>query len=279
MRKIKYKEISPQLDRMAAPDFVNQPRASLGMEKFIGEYYFIDIEKLIPYRNQARRIFNEEEIEQLAETIKEHGIRQPLTILKSELNEGLFEVVSGERRLRAAKLIGLTKVPCIILTDLNKAEEIALVENIQRVDLHPVELARSLSRLLETKGHGSQTDLARKLGITKSKMSETLKILELDDNLLNYILDKNVRGRKDFRKLLELPDNESRVRYIDKIISVKEDDIKEVAKKHNTFTPQSILNITLSKTGLKMKQISIEKLGAEEKNEIKAVLQAFIDSL
>ena len=122
------------------------------------EITYLSIEKLLPYRNQARTIFNEEELNALASTIKEHGIRQPLTVLRvaTEEDDVAFEVVSGERRLRAAKIASLSKVPCIIIDDHQKAEEIALIENIQRQDLHPVELARSLKLLTEHRGWGSQ---------------------------------------------------------------------------------------------------------------------------
>jgi len=126
----------------------NKTRSSIYTENFKGEFYNISVDKLIPFKNQARKIFDEKSMLNLAKTIKEHGIRQPLTVIPSDIREGCYEVISGERRLRAAKSIGMEKVPCIIIHDMLKAEEIALIENIQREDLHPVELLKAFSNLL-----------------------------------------------------------------------------------------------------------------------------------
>src|SRR3990167_11470488 len=136
MAKVKYTKISPELEMLATPVASQNSRVSIGFEDEVGEFYYFSVEDLIPYKNQARTIFDEEEINKLSETIKEHGIRQPLTILKSINSPNKYEVVSGERRLRAAKLVGLKKVPCIIIRDERHADEISLLENIQRQDLH-----------------------------------------------------------------------------------------------------------------------------------------------
>ena len=101
------------------------------------EVIYTDIDKVRPYNEQARTYFDESEIIALSKTIIEHGIRQPLTVIGTD--EG-FQVVSGERRLRAAKLAGLKKVPIIIISDDKKAEELSLIENIQRKDLQLVSL-------------------------------------------------------------------------------------------------------------------------------------------
>ena len=94
--------------------------SSIGMDKFRGEYYHLNVDILVPFKNQVRQVFHQSEIDSLAETIEAHGVRQPLTVLKRA--DGKYEVVSGERRLRAAKSIGLTKVPCIIIEDADQAE-------------------------------------------------------------------------------------------------------------------------------------------------------------
>src|SRR3990167_3970784 len=104
MAKVKYTKISPELEMLATPVASQNSRVSIGFEDEVGEFYYFSVEDLIPYKNQARSIFDEAEIEKLAETIKTHGIRQPLSILKSRIIPDKYEVVSGERRLRAARL-------------------------------------------------------------------------------------------------------------------------------------------------------------------------------
>ena len=133
------RKISEALERLTVPEIKNS-RLGIGYEEKVKEFYMINVENLIPFKNQARIYFDDKEIENLSESIKRHGIRQPLTIIPYEDNKGIFEVISGERRLKAAKIVGLDKVPCIIIHDRNIAQEIAIVENIHRQDLHPIEL-------------------------------------------------------------------------------------------------------------------------------------------
>ncbi|WP_052046403.1 ParB/RepB/Spo0J family partition protein [Candidatus Paracaedibacter symbiosus] len=208
MRKIRYKEASKSLENMSVPDFLNNSRASIGMDKFAQEFYFIDTSKLIPYKNQARVIFDEDELQNLATTIKEHGVRQPLTIVKSKIEEGKFEVVSGERRLRASKLAGLDKVPCIIIEDADNIEEIALIENVQRKDLHPMELAYGLKSLIDKFGWGGQLELAKRLGMSQSRISRCLNLLKLPPNIQQLIIKENYVGRDNLEALLKIEDPE-----------------------------------------------------------------------
>ena len=115
MAKVTYKDLSPGMNRMIAPRTSGSGRTSVGLEDNIGEFYYIEIERLIPFRNQARQKFNQDELNQLADSIKEVGIRQPLSIMAIPERSGYYEVISGERRLRAARIAGLTKIPCFIL--------------------------------------------------------------------------------------------------------------------------------------------------------------------
>ena len=139
MAKVRYRDISPELEKLATPVSSQNSRVSIGFEDEVGEFYYFSVDDLIPYKNQARSIFDEDEINKLSDTIKQHGVRQPLSIIKSKIVLDKYEVVSGERRLRAAKLAALKKVPCIIIKDEKDADEISLIENIQRQDLHPLE--------------------------------------------------------------------------------------------------------------------------------------------
>ncbi|MFN7364615.1 MAG: ParB/RepB/Spo0J family partition protein [Alphaproteobacteria bacterium] len=199
MAKVRYKEVSPEMEKLAAPVAHWQGRQSIGSEDDIGEYYYIDVDRIVPYQNQARRRFDDEEIEQLSKTIIEYGVRQPLSILKGQ--DGFYQVVSGERRLRAARLAGLSKVPCLMV-DKEKASEIALIENIQRADLHPVELGDAFSKLLSGQERGGVRELAARLGKSTSAISEYTRLSRLPDDIKEYLIDQNLRSKYTLRKLL-----------------------------------------------------------------------------
>jgi ParB family chromosome partitioning protein len=201
VRKIRYKDIPDSYNQLVAPRQDDRMRVSVGLENSIKEYFYLNISDLKPYHKQARKNFHEDEINKLAETIKEYGVRQPLTVSKSAV-QGQFEVISGERRLRAAKIAGLEKVPCIIMDDDKHIEEIALIENIQRSDLHPIELSHAYTSLLENYHFGDQTKLAEKLGVSKSQMSESLRYGTLPDEIKDYLLKNNIRARSTLRDLL-----------------------------------------------------------------------------
>lgn len=168
------------------------------------EVIYIDIDRLKPFKNQSRKIFNEEDITGLAETIREHGIRNPLTVIISK--DDTFEIVSGERRYRAAKQIGLKNIPCIIVDNEKEAEEIALIENIQRKDLSPIELGRSFKKLIEQNIFKTQEDLANRLGIQRSKVVECLGYLKIPTETQEYLLEKNIIDRSTLRKINSLED-------------------------------------------------------------------------
>jgi ParB family chromosome partitioning protein len=161
---------------------------------------YVDIEKIIPFKNQARRHFDEETIESLSNSIKEHGIRSPLTLLRSG-EEGFFEVVSGERRLRAAKLAGLKKIPAFIIENAEKAEQLALIENVQREDLHPIELGQACKTLLDQKLCFSTQEIAENIGVSKSKIVESISLLSLPTLIQDYIVNNKIINRDLFRRL------------------------------------------------------------------------------
>ena len=184
----------------------NNTRPSVFTESYRGEYYNLAINKLIPFHKQARKYFDEESLQQMAETIKMHGIRQPLTVIPTSDDTGKYEIVSGERRFRAAIIAGLQVVPCIIIHDKKAATEIALIENVQRKDLHPLELAQAYQQLLEEEVCSSQSDIAKKLGLSRSAVSETMKLLTLPEDVKSHVLSKNLINRDLFRDILEVKD-------------------------------------------------------------------------
>lgn len=239
------------------------------------EIIYLSIDRLIPYKNQARKYFDQEELERLASTIKEHGIRQPLTVLPIQSEQATYEVVSGERRLRAAKIAGLLKVPCIVLQSSEKAEEIALIENIQRQDLHPIELSRALRKICEVRGWGGQTELKEKLGIALSTISELLKLGDFSDEVQEKLLEKNIRGREYFRKLFSLNSEEERLQEINQF----------------NFTPhsktsattnvgvRSLLRLVMGPEGIKIQKAKLKNLTQTEKEKVKNALVEVINEL
>lgn len=200
-RKIKTREISDNLTRLVSPIDASRLRPSAGKENTISEYYNINVVDLLPYAKQARRNFAEEELAGLAETILEHGIRNPLTVIGVKEQQGKFYVVSGERRLLAAKKVGITRVPCIILENPDSAPHVALIENIQRSDLHPIELSNALDELDKDLLHGDKTQIAHKLGLTLPKFSEVLSYSRFPESVKAALLERDIRSRSVYRRL------------------------------------------------------------------------------
>ena len=185
-------------------------RVSAYTELYKEEYYNIEISKLEPYTNQARKIFDEEQIQELAKTIKQHGILQPLIVSPSALRQGKYEIISGERRYRAAILVGIKRLPCIILKDKNVAEEIALIENVQRENLHPIELMEGFKNLLVKGVCKTQQEIAEKVGLSRTIVVETLNLQKLPEETQKTLLEKQIKSRDVFRLLLKSPQSEHR---------------------------------------------------------------------
>ena len=171
----------------------------------------IDIE---PNRNQPRRTFDMEAIEELAESIKVYGVIQPIIVNKKD---GYYEIVAGERRWRASKKAGLTEIPCIIRNDdERKTKEIALIENIQREDLNPIEKAKGFKQLIDEYGL-KQQELADIMGMNRSTVTNCLRILNLDPRVIDLALEgKLTEGH--CRSLLGYEDPEIQYKMALKII-------------------------------------------------------------
>ena len=145
----------------------------------------IKIIEIEPNKNQPRRTFNNESIEELAESIKIYGVIQPIIVTKKD---NYYEIVAGERRWRASKKAGLTEIPCIVREDEErKNKETALIENIQREDLNPIEKARSFRELMDEYGM-TQQQLSEKIGISRSALANTVRLLNLDPRVIDLTL-------------------------------------------------------------------------------------------
>ncbi|MEE1319524.1 MAG: ParB/RepB/Spo0J family partition protein [Ruminococcus sp.] len=176
----------------------------------------IPIIKIRPNKAQPRKTFNEEELRTLSQSIEENGILQPLTVRKVTASE--FELVAGERRLRASVMAGLRKVPCVVIKCSDKESAIfALLENLQRCDLTMFEEARGISRLIRRYGL-TQDEAAVKLGKTQSTIANKLRLLKLTYEEQEWILNAGLSERHA-RTLLRLTDEGARREALSKIIS------------------------------------------------------------
>ena len=137
-----------------------------------------------PNPTQPRKVFENEPLEALAESIAQHGIIQPIVVRPKD---GMYMIVTGERRWRAARMAGLSEVPVIIIeADDRKAAELALVENLQRKDLNPVEEARAYADLIEEYSY-TQEEIAKKVGRSRSSITNSLRLLDLPDAVLEKL--------------------------------------------------------------------------------------------
>ena len=167
-----------------------------------GRVLFLPVDSILPNPDQPRTLFSQPELEELADSIQSMGILQPLTVRR---REGGWELVAGERRLRAAKLAGMREVPCLsIQTDGQSSSLLALVENLQRRDLDFWEEALALRKLIDTY-HISQDEAARRLGKSQSAVANKLRLLKLDPAVLTILREGGCTERHA-RALLRLED-------------------------------------------------------------------------
>ena len=175
----------------------------------------VNIDDIIPNRFQPRLSFDEQGLQELAASIKEHGIIQPLVLRKLG---NKYEIIAGERRYKASQIAGLTTVPAVISNiDDNKSAEVALVENLQRRDLTPIEEARSYKSLLD-KGYLTQEQLAKKMGLSQSAISNKLRLLNLDESVQQALLEERISERHA-RALLALSNAEDQKKFLEKTIT------------------------------------------------------------
>ena len=176
----------------------------------------IPIIKIRPNKAQPRKVFNEEDLNALSQSIAENGILQPLTVRKVSATE--YELIAGERRLRASVMAGLRKVPCIVIKCSEKESAVyALLENLQRSDLGMFEEARGVSRLIRRYGL-TQQEAAVKLGKTQSTIAKKLRLLRLTYEEQEWIENAGLSERHA-RALLKLGDEGARREALSKIIS------------------------------------------------------------
>ncbi|PPS22032.1 ParB/RepB/Spo0J family partition protein [Brachyspira murdochii] len=165
--------------------------------------------------DQPRKIFNEEEIQGLAESIRENGLINPITLREKD---GQYQIISGERRFRAFKFLNIDKVPALVLENIDDSKmlELTLVENIQRADLNAIEIARSYKKLIYDLNI-KQEELANRVGKSRSTISNSMRILDLSENIQNLILESKIT-EGHARAILSLTDENEREAFAKEIV-------------------------------------------------------------
>ena len=180
----------------------------------------IPVAKVLPNRWQPRRNFDEGSLKELADSIREQGLLQPISVWKDSGNDN-YELIAGERRLRASRLLGLGEIDAIVKKDLNDEQKLglSLIENIQRDDLNAVDTALAYRQLME-KFSASQADIAKKVGKSRAAVSNTLRLLELDEEIRNGI-QAGMISEGHARALISIPDSAKRREFYQRIIAEK----------------------------------------------------------
>jgi ParB family chromosome partitioning protein len=191
----------------------------------------IPLDLIIPNRHQPRQNFDEESIKELAQSIKENGLINPITVTKIEGNK--YEIIAGERRYRACKYLGWKEIDAIIKNNVddNKKMITALIENIQREDLNPYEKAMAYKKMIEM--GLTQQEISEHCGKSKASISNTLRLLELDEEIIEG-LKNGLITEGHARALLQIPDIEEREKIYNKIISEKLN-VREVEEYSKTY--------------------------------------------
>lgn len=199
-------------------------------------FFFCDIDKIEPNPNQPRKHFDEEKLQQLAESIAERGVIQPLLVTRGKGNR--FNLIAGERRLRAARIAGQDEVPVVVMDSDSESGnlELALIENIQRHDLNPIEEAIAYTRLIN-EFNLTQENVAKKVGRKRSTITNTLRLL----NLPGYLQDDVANGtisEGHARVLLRLKDDEQKIQEIRGRIIREELSVRETERlcRHSRIT-------------------------------------------
>lgn len=228
------------------------------------EFTKVDIAFVEPNREQPRKSFDSEELLALAESIKNYGIIQPITV-KNEGN-GFYSIIAGERRWRAAKMAGLTEVP-VRIAEFTPLEElsVALIENLQRTDLNPVEEALGYKKLTEEYSL-TQEDISKKVGKSRSAVANALRLLALSDKILKLLEEKAITGGHA-KALLLVKDEAKREILAERII---EEDLsvrtaEALAQALNTEKEEKKEKTKIRKTPeiLDLEKILSEKMGTK----------------
>ncbi len=178
----------------------------------------LPLQKIEPNRLQPRKSFNEEELAALADSIRQHGVIQPLTVRL--LDTGYYQIIAGERRWRAARMAGLREVPVVIIeADDKKAMELALIENLQRADLTPIEEARGYQQLIGEYGL-TQEQVADRVSKSRPAVANAMRLLSLPDELLSMVESGKLTAGHA-RALLSIKDERQQLAVAQKVVNLQ----------------------------------------------------------
>ena len=182
------------------------------------EVVYLYLDDIIPNRFQPREVFDDQALKELAVSIKEHGVIQPIIVRKVD---NKYEIIAGERRYKASTMAGLTKIPAIVKNlDDKESSKVALIENLQRRDLTPIEEARTYQKILELEDGMTQEELAATMGKTQSSVSNKLRLLALPDEIQDALLKEKISERHA-RSLLNIDDKNEQIKMMERIIDEK----------------------------------------------------------
>lgn len=264
------KQESSQADdnNVSADDFSAATTATSSEESIRGDKYVIevDVNHIVANPHQPRHFFDEEKLENLSQSIKNHGIIQPLVVSK---NGNQYELIAGERRFQAAKLAGLKKVP-VIIKDVNELEklELAIIENIQRHDLNPIEEGKAYQTLAE-QHQMSQEEIAAKMGKSRSLVANKMRLLNLPIEVQKGLIDgKITEGHAKTILSLENPEKQRALYELilksNLTVRQAEEKTKEVSVKsyqrHKSIDPE-IKRVEDELVGLLGTKVKVSKSG------------------
>ncbi|MDD7403083.1 MAG: ParB/RepB/Spo0J family partition protein [Butyribacter sp.] len=250
------------------------------VKEIIKEVDKVAINKIEPNASQPRKNFNEDSLQELADSIKQHGLIEPLIVQKGK--KGFYQIIAGERRWRASKIAGLKEVPVIVKEYTNQeVMEIALIENIQREDLNPIEEAEAYQRLIE-EYKLKQDEVAEKVSKSRVTITNSLRLLKLDERVRVMLIEDKIKSGHA-RALLAIEDKDvqydTAVKIFDEKLSVRETEklVKKILsgeekKKGNTEENEQ-LKIVLSKFEEKLKAIIGTKVNINQKKNGKGKIE------
>jgi len=249
-----------------------------------GELRQLPLEKIAPNPHQPRKEFDEEKLAELAESFKTRGMLQPILVKKEGAG---YQLVAGERRFRAAKIAGLKAAPALVLEDIDAGEmlQLALIENLQREDLNPIEMAQAYQSLIDQCGL-TQVQLSERVGKNRASIANTLRLLSLPDNIKSLIAEgKLTEGHA--RAILSVADAAMRDRIAHRILSETlsvrqaEDAARKTKRRRlvvrrkppaieeaETFLKQTLGTAVRIVPGLKKGRIEVEYYGDEDLNRL-----------
>lgn len=252
-------------------------KQELQEKKEEGTVFTVKMTQIEPNRKQPRKQFDEDALLELAESIKQFGVLQPLLVQKKD---DYYEIIAGERRWRASKLAGIKEVP-VILKDFSEQEavEISLIENIQRENLNPIEEAAAFKRLME-EFHLKQDTIAERVAKSRTAVTNSMRLLKLDERVQQMLIDEML-STGHARALLAIDDKEMQygaaVKVFDEKLSVRETEklVKEVLnpREKKEEPVDSALELIYQQLEEKIKEIIGSKVAIHRKNKDKGKIE------